>query len=79
MKDTKQQLNRENTTMKGQMTYEDKTSTWTFTPTANMTALIAGTGQSKIQSRDQYYKLWKDGKTFASTDLSELIMMVQGD
>ena len=64
--------------MKGQMTYEELTAAWTFTPTAKLTALIACTGKPKIQSRDQYYKLWKDGKTFASTDLTELILMVQG-
>ena len=64
--------------MKGQMTYNEITKSWTFTPTEKMTALIAGTRQSKIQSKDQYYKLWKDGKTYASTDLTELILMVQG-
>ena len=65
--------------MKGQMTYDEKTKSWTFTPTAKITRFIANTTKPKIQSMDEYYRLCKDGKTYSSTDLTELILMVQYD
>lgn len=64
--------------MVGQMTYDEKTKSWKFHTINQMTGLIAGTGKSKIQSREGYYKAWKNGNTNHSASLTEMIVWIQG-
>ena len=62
--------------MKGQMTLDKKTMSWTHTPINKMTMRTAGQNNT-IQSREGWFKAWSGHLTMNCNTLEEAILWIE--